>query len=614
MGKATSPGATFSQPCPTVRMTPAEFFRIFPLRAQNLMWLLGAGASAASGVPTAGDMIWDFKRRLYCAEQGVSVRACEDLTNPTLQAKIQRYLDGRGDCPAPGSDEEYSHYFSAVFPNEADRRRYIDQMISKATPSFGFLALAVLMNLGKARVVWTTNFDRNVEDAAAVVLKTTGKLIVSTLDAPHLMREALQEGRGPVFGKLHGDFQSRRLKNTSDELQAQDAQLRHELVDACKQYGLIVTGYSGCDHSVMDALEEAIDGGRGYPSGLFWFSRSLPSPRVTSLIEKARQAGVEARIVEVQTFDELLADIVAQMPDVPEEDADFLNSKAKRLTEVPLPKDRGGWPIVRLNAVEILKFPRVCRLVTCEIGGMSEVKSSIAASGARLVATRRKAGVLLFGSDAEVQKAFSRHNITAIDLHTIEPRRMRYDSAEGGLIYDALARALARVRTLLVERKRGQCVLRVDPARESGDIYLPLKNALEVISGTIPGTSVTWAEAIDIHLAYHFERLWLVVEPMVWAATPSLPEEDSVHAIQSEVRTANVERLRTEKDIVREFLRERQATRYNRKWNALLTAWCEVISGGQPIAEVSTFGIHDGIDAVFEIGNTTGFSWRLIQR
>ena len=56
----------------------------------------------------------------------------------------------------------------------------------------------------------------------AVVLNTTGKLIVATLDTPHLMREAMQESRGPVLGKLHGDFQSRRLKNTSAELQAQD--------------------------------------------------------------------------------------------------------------------------------------------------------------------------------------------------------------------------------------------------------------------------------------------------------------------------------------------------------------------------------------------------------
>ncbi len=31
-----------------------DFARRFSMRAGNLMWLLGAGASAAAGVPTAG--------------------------------------------------------------------------------------------------------------------------------------------------------------------------------------------------------------------------------------------------------------------------------------------------------------------------------------------------------------------------------------------------------------------------------------------------------------------------------------------------------------------------------------------------------------------------------
>ena len=537
-------------------------------------------------------MIWDFKRRLYCAEQRVSLRACEDITSPSVRVKIQRYLDSRKDCPASGSDEEYSHYFSLVFPDETDRRRYIDQMITKTTPSYGFLALAVLMKLGKVRVVWTTNFERNVEDAAATVLKTTSQLIVSTLDSPHLMREALQEGRGPVLGKLHGDFQSRRLKNTSEELQAQDAQLRRELVGACKQHGLIITGYSGRDRSVMAALEEAIDGGRGYPSGLFWFSRSEPFHHARSLIDKARLAGVEAHIVKVETFDELLADIVAQFPELPQEDVEFLDSKSKRLTDVPLPQEKGGWPVIRLNAVEITKFPSVCRLVTCEIGGVKEVTGAIERTGAQLIGTRRKAGVLLFGSDAEVEKAFASHKITATDLYTIEARRLCYDSIEAGLIYDALIQALGRERSLLGERRRGQRVLRVDPTNTNPKAYMPLMAVLKGISGTIAGTNVAWSEAIEIHLAYRLGRLWLVIEPMVWTAKP----------------------LPAEKTIVREFQRERQAARYNRQWNDLLSAWCEIISDKQPIATICAYGITAGIDATFEIGDTTGFSRRLTRR
>jgi len=42
-----------------------EFIRAYSVRMPSVMWLLGAGASAASGIPTADWMTWDFKRRIY---------------------------------------------------------------------------------------------------------------------------------------------------------------------------------------------------------------------------------------------------------------------------------------------------------------------------------------------------------------------------------------------------------------------------------------------------------------------------------------------------------------------------------------------------------------------
>ena len=63
-----------------------QFVRLYPQRASQIMWFLGAGASAAAGVPTAGQMDWEFKRQLYCAAQRVSLAACSDLTNLAIQA------------------------------------------------------------------------------------------------------------------------------------------------------------------------------------------------------------------------------------------------------------------------------------------------------------------------------------------------------------------------------------------------------------------------------------------------------------------------------------------------------------------------------------------------
>ena len=82
-------------------------------------------------------------------------------------------------------------------------------------------------------------------------------------------------------------------------------ELRHALIESCKRYGLAVVGYSGRDQSVMDALETAIDGGRGFPSGLFWFHRSESScsPRITDPIEKSTPEGIDAHLVHSDTSD-----------------------------------------------------------------------------------------------------------------------------------------------------------------------------------------------------------------------------------------------------------------------------------------------------------------------
>ena len=61
-----------------------DFLRFYPLRSQNIMWFVGAGASAAAGIPTAGDLIRKFKSNLYCAKQKVSVWAAAGLVDTHL--------------------------------------------------------------------------------------------------------------------------------------------------------------------------------------------------------------------------------------------------------------------------------------------------------------------------------------------------------------------------------------------------------------------------------------------------------------------------------------------------------------------------------------------------
>ena len=171
------------------------FLRLFQLRSSQVMWFLGAGCSRAGGIKTAEDMIWDFKQRIYRSEMKLPPSAITDIGEPAVRRKLQAHFDARGGFPAGGSVSEYSAYFEATYHDPRDRRAYLDEQIARGKPSFGHLALALLMSEDLCRIVWTTNFDRTVEDAAAKLFGTTGRLVVADLGGAGKFGRAFVENR-----------------------------------------------------------------------------------------------------------------------------------------------------------------------------------------------------------------------------------------------------------------------------------------------------------------------------------------------------------------------------------------------------------------------------------
>jgi hypothetical protein len=378
------------------RLDLPSFLRRHGARAPQAMWFLGAGASASAGVATAGQMTWDFKRRIFCSEERVPLTALQNVDDPRVRDRIQRHFDPTGHPPL-GDPAEYAHYFELAYSSERDRRHYISARVKGAEPSYGHVALAALLAARRARVVWSTNFDPCVETSAARVFGTTAELTVTSLDNPGLAEQALSEERWPLYVKLHGDFQSQRLKNIADELREQDARLRAVLVDACRRYGLIVIGYSGRDASIMEALNESAKPG-GYPAGLFWVHRggSPPLPAVESLVAEAATAGIDAAIVEGETFDEVLADVLHQTSEVPQELMTTVDREAPRLGHAPIPGAGTAWPVVRTNALAVVDFPSTCRSIDCTIGGTKDVRDAVQIAGVakEVLVARTNAGVL----------------------------------------------------------------------------------------------------------------------------------------------------------------------------------------------------------------------------
>lgn len=566
-----------------------DFARRFSMRVENLMWLLGAGASAAAGVPTAGDMLWEFKQQLFISQRKVSPQTVSDLSSPMIRDQLQNYIDSSERFPHAGAADEYAVLFEAAYPAEADRRTYLDAKVTGSKPSYGHLALATLMRAQRTRLVWTTNFDPLVADACAKIFNGTGALTTVALDAPDLASQCITEGRWPVEVKLHGDFRSRRLMNTSDELRQQDARLRQILVASCQRFGLVVAGYSGRDDSVMDALEEALTHETPFPAGLFWLHRGIDPPlsRVGRLLIRAAQSGIDAALVMVEDFDEALRDLMRLVKDCDTTVLDAFALERRRWSAAPSPSGRRGWPVVRLNALPVLQMPTVCRRVVCQIGGFAEVRHAVERAGVDILATRTRAGVLAFGSDADVRSAFAPYDITDFDLHTIEARRLEYESGERGLLRDALTRAIARHRALVVIRKRSVDLLA--PADSQEDIWKPLVRLVGSLSGKVPGCpELLWHEGVATRMDWVDGRLWLLIEPRIVFDGMTY----------------------TNKASATDFSRERTIKRYNRSLNDLIGFWASLLADES--ADLRAITIGDGVDAVFRLSSTTAFSRRAL--
>lgn len=566
-----------------------DFVRRFSQRASKLMWLLGAGASASSGVPTAWEMIWEFKQRIYSSQRHVSIRSVSDLSNPAVQRLLQSHIDSSGAYPQYGAPDEYASLFEAAWPSEIDRQIYIEGKLRGAKVGYGQLGLATLMQGSLTRIVWTTNFDALISDACAKIYGNTSSLTTASLDAPSLAREAINAQRWPVEVKLHGDFRSRRLKNTSDELREQDAGLRRLLVDCCQQNGLVVGGYSGRDSSIMETLRTSLEGPSPFPGGLFWLHRgdNPPLPAVSELLRACAMSGIEAGLVRIENLDETVRDLVRQFDKL---DTSVLDSFAyqKRVWTAPaLLTGARGFPVIRLNALPIVSMPTVCRKVVCNIGGYAELREAIASTGADVIVARSSAGVLAFGSDSAVRTLLASHHIEEFDLHSIEVGRLRYETAERGLLREALSRGVARKLELkLFHRSRADHLC---PANEADPRWDGLRSLVgQELSGELdPCSQLRWYEGLSLKLDWASDQLWLLYEPRL---------------IFEGVNAGN-------KSIATSFGRERTFSRYNKHLNALVDYWAKQISSNGE--DHRALQISDGVDAVFRFGPITAFSRRV---
>jgi hypothetical protein len=230
--------------------------------------------------------------------------------------------------------------------------------------------------------------------------------------------------------------------------------------------------------------------------------------------------------------------------------------------------------------LQLLSMPTLCRRVVCSIGGTRDVRSAVQQAGDRIIATRRRSGVLAFGSDVDVRQTFSPFEITEFGEHAIYRSLLPNDSSEHSLLYEALAVALQRERPITRRRVRHGFVMRVDASRALDHRLDGLRGAVGPISGLIPDTSVMWLEAFNLGIEYRADRILVVIDPTLWID-------------QGEDEAAN--------RMAERYVRLRQRERDYACRACIAQGWARVLCANAGTNLVRALGITDGIDATFEL-------------
>ena len=92
--------------------------------------LLGAGASVESGVQSAADCIWEWKKEIFLSQNPGMVGTYDNAKQDNVRRVIQRWINTQNSYPPENSPEEYSFFVEKAYRIPEDRRRYFQGLVT----------------------------------------------------------------------------------------------------------------------------------------------------------------------------------------------------------------------------------------------------------------------------------------------------------------------------------------------------------------------------------------------------------------------------------------------------------------------------------------------------
>lgn len=256
----------------------------------NYALLLGAGASVTSGIRTGIDLINEWTLELY--------ERYSENPSDSLQVAESYLSDNESSWYNPLN--KYSTLFEKKFDLPSQRRRFVEQEVDGKLPSIGYAYLTSLCEKNYFNTIFTTNFDDLVNEAFYQFSN------IRPIHCAHdsSVNSISLSSKRPKILKLHGDYLFDDIKSTLRETESLEQNTKDKFSESCKEYGLIVIGYSGNDRSVMDVLEFLSKQENYLTNGIYWCLR--PEDQINQALKNLLWKD-KVYPVLINGFDELMA-------------------------------------------------------------------------------------------------------------------------------------------------------------------------------------------------------------------------------------------------------------------------------------------------------------------
>ncbi len=247
---------------------------------KNFCFILGAGASKQSGIPTGAELV---------------KRWIEELKGMYSQKEFDDWI-AKEKINLKESASFYSKIYEKRFEiDPQDGFEFLEKIMDKKEPSCGYSVLAQIIATTQHKIVITTNFDSLIEDALFIYTQTKPLIVGHELLANYIK----PFGSRPIIIKIHRDlFYS--PKNDTGATYDLESNFKSNLPRIFEYYTPLIIGYGGNDGSLMGFLE-SLDKIKGK---IFWFYRKIDGElnyRIQNLIEK-----FDGYAVQITGFDELM--------------------------------------------------------------------------------------------------------------------------------------------------------------------------------------------------------------------------------------------------------------------------------------------------------------------